>query len=254
MEQSKKSISFYAKGFVLIAIFLFLWEIVVRLSLIDELVLPKPSLIFLRGLYLITSFPFFTNVSNTLFRWSIAFIIGITIGLALGFGSGVNKMIEQVVLPISAFIRSIPPIALFPVFLIVLGPGGLPIIAVGIIGVAIYVFPIANQASQTAQERFSELALILELSSSDFIKRVIFPATLISTIVAARIAASYLFALTIAGEIINGINKGIGSAIFEASEKYKLEEAYFYIFISGLLGLVIDILFSSIQGKYSYKE
>ena len=175
-------------------------------------------------------------------------------GLLIGFLSGLNSKIEQLILPITAFLRSIPPIALFPVFLILLGPGSLPIIVAGVLGVIIYVFPIAFQSSESIKNNYKDLGHVLKMSKYKFIKDIILPGTLINSFVSSRIAASYLFAVCIGGEIIIGGRKGIGAAILEHSEKYQLEEAYFYIIIAGLLGLVLDLAISKIQSSFSIKQ
>lgn len=253
MGKSPKNSAFYAIGFILIFIILIIWELSIRFGFIPILVLPKPSAVFTKGIALIGTKDFLYNLYFTLIKWFLGFIVGTSIGLSIGFISGINKRIEQTVLPISAFLRSVPPIALFPIFLIILGPGVLPITIVGILYVAIYVFPIASHATEVASNKFEELSIILNLSKTEFIKIIVIPATLISTVVSSRIAASFLFAIIIAGEIIIGGNKGIGTAINEYSQKYKLEEAYFYILVTGLIGLLIDLVLTKVQ-KISSKR
>jgi ABC-type nitrate/sulfonate/bicarbonate transport system permease component len=253
MGKGESSISKHAKGFVLILIILLAWEYFTYFGFISNLVLPRPYNVLRKGYQLLQTGLFYQNVFQTLINWAIAFVVGTAIGLLLGFISGVNKNFEVFILPISAFLRSIPPIALFPIFLILIGPGTYSIIVVGILFVAIYVFPIAGQSAETAKSNFEELSQILNLSKVEFIRTIIIPATLISSIVASRIAASFLFAIIIAGEIIIGGSKGIGAAITEYSGRYMLEDAYFYILFTGLLGLSIDLILSLIQNKNSKK-
>lgn len=253
MGQSTTSIARHSKGFVLILIILIIWECFGYLGLFSNLVLPRPSNVLRQGFHLIQTRLFYQHVLLTLINWGIAFVVGTIIGLLLGFISGVNKNFELLILPTSAFIRSIPPIALFPIFLILTGPGKYSIIIVGILFVTVYIFPIASQSAETARSKFEELSTILNLSKKEFIQTIIIPATLISTIVSSRIAASFLFAITIAGEIIIGGSKGIGAAIIENTGKYQLENAYFYILFTGMLGLFIDLVLMSIQNRNSKK-
>jgi len=254
MGKGKKNISYYNKGFLVILLFLFIWECVVRLNWVNDLVLPLPSKIFYEGRILLGSASFYTNFFSTLTNWFIAFVLGMFLGLTIGFVSGLNSKFEQLILPITAFFRSIPPIALFPVFLILLGPGKLPIIVAGVLGVIIYVFPIANQSAEAIKIKYQDLGHILKLSKFDLIKKIILPGTLINSFVSSRIAASYLFAICIGGEIIIGGRKGIGAAILEHSEKYQLEEAYFYIVFAGVLGLSLDLIISKFQNNFLLKQ
>jgi NitT/TauT family transport system permease protein len=213
-----------------------------------------PSKVIIDGCKLFSVSSFYYNTYYTLSNWTIAFICGMSLGLFLGFLSGINKKIEQLILPISAFLRSVPPIALFPIFLIILGPGKVPIVVAGIIGVVIYIFPIVNEAAEATKNKFQDLSLLLNLTKKEFIELFIIPGTLISSIISSRIAASYLFAICIAGEIIIGGSKGIGAAINSYSERYLLEEAYFYILITGSLGLILDLAFAKFQRQYSFKR
>ena len=54
------------------------------------------------------------------------------------------------------------------------------------------------------------------------------------------------FAVCIAGEMPIGGRTGVGAAVLDLSERYRLEEAYAYILAMGLVGLVIDLVFASI--------
>lgn len=254
MDKSKNNIYYYGKGFFVIILFLLVWELVVRFDWINDLVLPLPSKTFYEGRSLLGNAIFYNNFFSTLINWILSFILGMFFGLSIGFISGLNPKVEQLILPFTAFLRSIPPIALFPVFLILLGPGKLPIIVAGVLGVIIYVFPIAFQSAVTIKKKYQDLGHVLKMSKYNFVENIILPGTLINSFVSSRIAASYLFAICIGGEIIIGGRTGIGAAILEHSEKYQLEEAYFYIIIAGLLGLFLDLIISKMQSNFSLKQ
>ena len=254
MVKSKKRISYYFRGIAIIFFLLLIWEFSVRFHLIDIMVLPLPSEVIKKGFLLFLSKDIYLNFLNTFWNWVFSLILGMVIGLILGFLSGVNNKFEQYTLPITAFIRSIPPIALFPVFLILLGPGNIPIISVSLITVIIYIFPITNQATISVRAKYLDLSKILKLTKKQFMFTIVIPGTIISSLVSSRLAASFAFAICIAGEILIGAGHGIGSAILEYSEKYLLEEAYFYILVAGFLGLTIDLFFSVIQNRVSLKN
>jgi ABC-type nitrate/sulfonate/bicarbonate transport system permease component len=54
------------------------------------------------------------------------------------------------------------------------------------------------------------------------------------------------FAVCIAGEMLIGGRSGVGAAVLDLSERYRLEDAYAYILAMGLVGLSIDLVFASI--------
>src|SRR5687767_12489800 len=114
MGKSTKNPAYYAIGFALIIIILIAWELLVRSGFIPKLVLPQPSEVITKGISLIGTKKFFLDLFFTLTKWFVGFVFGISIGLSIGFVSGIDRRVEQAVLPISAFLRSVPPIALFP--------------------------------------------------------------------------------------------------------------------------------------------
>ena len=54
------------------------------------------------------------------------------------------------------------------------------------------------------------------------------------------------FAGCIAGEMLIGGRTGVGAAVLDLSERYRLEEAYAYILAMGFVGLSIDLVYASI--------
>jgi ABC-type nitrate/sulfonate/bicarbonate transport system permease component len=54
------------------------------------------------------------------------------------------------------------------------------------------------------------------------------------------------FAVCVAGEMLIGGRTGVGAAVLDFSERYRLEEAYAYILAMGLVGLSIDLVFARI--------
>ena len=73
-----------------------------------------------------------------------------------------------------------------------------------------------------------------------FLRHFVAPGTAIHAIVASRVAATYSFAACVGGEMLIGGRKGVGAAILDLSERYELEEAYVYILLAGLIGVLID--------------
>jgi NitT/TauT family transport system permease protein len=198
-------------GLLLIALVLAIWEAVVRIGWVSPLALPLPTGVVGSAAELVLTAEFWRNWGQTLGVWGAAFAAGTGAGLALGFAAGVSERAWLILLPLMGYLRAIPPIALFPVALVAIGPGGLSIGVVASLASALYVFPGTVQA----------------LASS-------------------RVSATVAFAVCVAGEMLIGGRTGVGAAVLDFSERYWLEEAYAYILAMGFVGLVIDIVFARI--------
>lgn len=241
MGSSAKRLQYITHGILLIGVLLVVWEISVRAGWVPSLALPMPSKVLVACFRLLESAEFHRNCLRTFIVWSAAFVSGLCLGLLFGFAAGANERVSLTLLPLLGFLRAIPPIALFPVALVAIGPGGMSVGIVAALGAALYVFPGTAEAARETATRFAELAKILGSNRMQFFRYFIAPGAAVHTLASSRIAATLAFAVCVAGEMIIGGRWGVGAAVLDLSERYRLEEAYAYILYMGFLGLLIDL-------------
>ena len=109
---------YWVPGTLLILV---IWILLFMLEIFDPLLVPSP-IEFFRGVFLLFTDGFsIASMFSTLARVLIAFIIsctvGITIGLILGYYQHLDKLTEGLI----DFFRSIPGIAVFPLFILFFG-------------------------------------------------------------------------------------------------------------------------------------
>ena len=236
--QKGRTRSAYAVGAAVLA--LILWELTGRLHIASPMVVPVPSGIAGASTSLLSSREFYQNWFSTLTIWALALTIGLAVGLVLGLSSGASTTVYATLSPLLGYMRAIPPIVLFPVALVALGPGCLPIGVVATLGAAVYVFPGTAQAAREASQRYSPLARIMGYSRLQFLRHFVAPGAAFHALAAVRVAATYSFAACVGGEMIIGGRLGVGAAILDLSERYQLEEAYLYVLLAGFVGILID--------------
>ena len=247
MGSGKKNFQCTLYGLTILLAILIIWEWGGRAGAVSSLVLPLPSHILIEGAHQLVSSEFLTNWYRTLVVWMVSLGFGLAIGLLLGFASGASKGVALTLFPLFSYFRSIPPIALFPIALIAIGPGNLSIGVVATFGAALYVFPGTAAAARETADRFSHLAKILGSSRAQFLRLFVAPGAAVHALASSRIAATYSFAVCVAGEMIIGGRFGVGAAILDLSERYRIEQAYSYILCTGIVGLIIDTLFAQIS-------
>jgi len=247
MEGGKKDIRYITCGLILLTVIVVIWEIAVRTGLISTLALPLPSRVFTALANESTSAVFLKNWGRTVSMWAVSLTCGLFVGLLLGFTGGAYRGVYLAMLPLLGYLRSIPPIAMFPVALVAIGPGGLSICIVAALGAALYVFPGTVEAARESAERFHHLAAILGARRTQFLRVFVAPGAALHALASSRVAATYAFAVCVAGEMIIGGRAGVGAAILDLSERYRLEQAYAYVLCTGLVGLVIDALFAKVS-------
>jgi NitT/TauT family transport system permease protein len=223
-------------------VFLIAWEIAGRAKWFSPLVLPVPSNVFHALVNEVGDGRFWRNWGQTASVWAPSWILGMAMGLGLGFVASVSATATRLVWPLASCLRALPPITLFPVALILLRPGALPAFVVATVGGALYVFPTVHEAAVENASRFNALATMLGFNRAGFLRHFVAPGALLQTLAASRVAAAYAFAVTVAGEMILGGRSGVGAAILDFSERLKLEQAYAYIISAAVIGLVIDAI------------
>ncbi len=120
------------------AVFVILWEGIVRGFEIQPFIFPPPSdvaLALLRGLLIIEAgdsvgagdffnvmaASYYLHISHTLFEAIMGFLIGSAIGLGLGLLFMQSELFEQIILPYVVAFQTLPKLAIAPLFVIWFG-------------------------------------------------------------------------------------------------------------------------------------
>ena len=180
------------------------------------------------------------DITDSLRRVAIGFggaaVIGIPLGLALGWYPAAN----QVVNPVLQILRPISPIAWIPVAIILLGVGDHAATSLIFLGAF---FPIVV----ACVDGVSNVPSVYRLAGRNFglgpfrlLTRVVFPAALPKIIVGLRIALGIAWLVVVAAEMI-AVDSGLGYLVIDSrnsGKRYDLVVAA--MLIIGLIGLVLD--------------
>jgi NitT/TauT family transport system permease protein len=222
------------------AIFLFNWDISVRLSGSD--IFPKPIDV-LRGIVeLARKGLLLKYIVASLFRVTVGFIGAVVVGVPLGLLLGWFQRLFFAFNPMIQVLRPISPIAWIPVAILWFGVDDkAPIFLIFLSSV----FPItvsAMAAVQNIQPVYIRAARNFGLGQMELFRRVIFPATLPQVLTGIRIALGVAWLVVVAAEMI-AVNSGLGYLIIDArnaGKRYDLVVAGMVMI--GLIGLALDLL------------
>ena len=247
MDKTKQKLWTIIRSIIVLLFIIGLWEVLFIFGIFREITIPRPIAVFQVGVNLILGSVFALNITATIIHWLIALILGLLFGGTLGIFSGLSYGVSNITSTPLAFLRAMPPITLFPIALIALGPGGTPIIVVAALGAALYIFPGTFTSTKEASKRFEDLGQVLGCNRLQYIVNFVLPGAAIHVLSSTRVAATYAFAICVAAEMVIGGSRGIGSAILEYSELYMLEHAYVYVIFAGLVGILIDTVIGLIN-------
>lgn len=186
----------------------------------------------------------FPSVARTLIGFAISAVLGVGVGLLVGYYSAVRDWTTTVF----DFFRSLPTPLLIPAALVVFGLGGKMVIAV-IASAAVWPVLI-NTANATAglEPTLKDTARILELRGPALLGRVVIPAVSPQIFAGLRVAISVSLAVMVVAEILGG-GSGIGYFIANAQQSFHIADSYAGVLILCLLGWVFDTAFLALERR-----
>jgi ABC-type nitrate/sulfonate/bicarbonate transport system permease component len=183
-------------------------------------------------------------VSSRAFLWGFSFavIVGIPVGLVMGW----RRRVEYSLDPFLTALYASPLVALAPLFIIVFG--------VGVLGKAalvflLSVFPFVFNAFAGVKSTDSLLINVIRSfggSEKDLYLKVILPSTMPYIIAGARLAIGRGLVGIIVGEFY-AASEGIGFAITQAGDTYRLPDMFVGIIILSLIAVGLTELMRKLE-------
>ena len=102
---------------------LLVWEVLVRLHILDARFFPTPSSIIEELFVLLQGRAIYVNIGWTLQRVVIGFVLGAVPGIVLGVLLGLSPTLRDFLQPAISALYPVPKIALFPLIMIIFGVG-----------------------------------------------------------------------------------------------------------------------------------
>ena len=225
------------RGFISIICGLAIWEILARLLLDNELLIPPPSSV-LRALWTLTiQGKLNQHLAATLLEFSYCFTTACVIGVVLGYLMGRYKWVDELMDPWIATLYSIPIIAIVPVIIIWFGIGMMSkiIVVFKITVVAIMLNTAAGIKS--LDPVWLELAKSMRLSSWETTYKIRLPAAFPHIITGMRLGVGRALLGVVVAELM-AANAGLGYLLRDASETWDSPKLFVTVFLLATMGLV----------------
>jgi sulfonate transport system permease protein len=216
-----------------------LWELGSRAGVIPAHVLAAPSTVAQSFWVLAASGELASNVLVSLVRAAAGLAIGLVVGTVLALVSGFSRLGETAIDPLMQLKRTIPVVALTPLFIVWFGIGETP--KVTLIAVAT-LFPIyLNLFSgvRGVDPRLIEAGRSFGLSNVELIWHVILPGALPAFLVGLRYATGIALVMLVVAEQINA-QAGLGHLINDARDFMRTDVIVVCLVVYALLGLLGD--------------
>ncbi|MDK1385767.1 ABC transporter permease [Sinorhizobium sp. 8-89] len=179
------------------------------------------------------------DIAISLQRSGLAFVAAVVVAIPLGLFMGQVRPIENALDPILQLFRQTSALALYPVFILLLGLGEASKVFVIFWAT---LFPLLLNTISGVKEvdsKLIEMARVYRASRSTVFRRVVLPGAIPSIFVGLRLSATTALLLLIASEMI-GANKGVGFQVMNAQYNFQIPLMFAAIFILAGLGLIAN--------------
>jgi sulfonate transport system permease protein len=216
------------------------WEAWARKE--ESFLVPRASAVLERAWEVWPTSEFLTTVAPSLERLAVGYVLGVTVGICLGVLLGASRSLRRALEPLTEFMRAIPPIALVPVLIVILGLEDGMRIAVIAWGVCFPVLVNTVDGVRAVSPEARDTAAMLHVGPVEQLYRLYLPAALPSIVAGMRIAVSVGLVLVVISELV-GSQDGIGYYFTVQYSLYNADDMYAGLLFLGLLGYVLNQLF-----------
>jgi NitT/TauT family transport system permease protein len=215
------------------------WEAMVWFTGVKPFILPAPSQI---GRELVTASGYFLgHAAYTMGTTLLGFAIAVVGGVAGAIGIVYSKVLNLLLSSLLVSLNSVPKVALAPLFVIWMGTGVEPKIA---IVVMIAIFPIVIDTVmglKSVDPEMLNLARSCRASSMKTLWKIRFPNALPSVFSGMKVGISFALVGAIVGEFVAG-SSGLGYVILIAQGNFDTPRVFAALVLLGLLGTVLFYL------------
>ena len=253
LNHKKHKIKVLALRFIVLFLFLTIWEISSQTGLIDSFFFASPSIVLKSAIDMTLDGTLLTNIGVTLAETLISFFLVIGIGIGVATILWHLKSASEVLEPYLVILNSLPKSALAPLFIVWLGTGMKTIIVAGV-SVAVFgcIISIYTGFMQVDPE---EMKLIYTLGGkkSDVFRKVVFPSTIPTIISNMKVNIGLSLVGVIIGEFL-AARRGLGYLIIYGSQVFKLDMVITSIIILCIIAVLLYQVILQLEKYYLKKQ
>ncbi|PEC91172.1 ABC transporter permease [Bacillus cereus] len=245
----KLNVKVLVRAITIPVIILIIWQLAGVFGLVPKTVLPTPLDIFLAFQELIKTGELFGHLSISVFRAAAGFFIGGGLGIILGTIVGFSTRSEQYLDPSVQMLRTVPHLAVAPLFVLWFGFGETSKVLLIADGAFFPLYVNAFLGIRGVDSKLFDVARVLEFSKRKLITKLILPAALPNLLLGARLSLGVAWVSLVVAELM-GSTEGIGYMIMDARQFSNTDIVFVGIIIFAFVGKFSDSLVRLLEVKF----
>ncbi|MCC2364414.1 ABC transporter permease [Bacillus cereus] len=245
----KLNVKVLVRAITIPVIILIIWQLAGVFGLVSKTVLPTPLDIFLAFQELIKTGELFGHLSISVFRAAAGFFIGGGLGIILGTIVGFSTRSEQYLDPSVQMLRTVPHLAVAPLFVLWFGFGETSKVLLIADGAFFPLYVNAFLGIRGVDSKLFDVARVLEFSKRKLITKLILPAALPNLLLGGRLSLGVAWVSLVVAELM-GSTEGIGYMIMDARQFSNTDIVFVGIIIFAFVGKFSDSLVRLLEVKF----
>jgi sulfonate transport system permease protein len=230
------------------ALVIALWQLLCALGVFPAVAMPSPLQVARAFGELIQTGALFRHVGVSLLRVLAGGGAAAVAGIGLGIAIGLSARLERTTDLLLEVLRPIPPIAWIPMAILWFGIGELSKVYIIFLGAFFPILLNVVSGIRQTENRFVEVARVLEVSRGRFIRHVVVPGALPSIMSALRLGLGIAWICVVAAELI-AASSGVGYLIMDARQLSQPDVVLAGMITIGVVGRAMDLLLRRLERR-----
>ncbi|MFE4812838.1 ABC transporter permease [Peribacillus simplex] len=227
------------RGSFLPVVVLIAWQSLGSAGILPAQLFSSPLLIVTTFIDLVQSGEMGMHLQISLMRALLGFALGGFFGLLLGVIVGMQKKSEEYLNPSIQMLRTVPLLAITPLFIMWFGFGELSKVLLIALGAFFPLYLQTFLGLRNVDKKLYDVAQILEFSRMEQITKLMIPAALPNILLGIRLALSSAWMCLVVAELL-GADRGVGFMIQDARSFMQTDVVFVGIIIFALSGKISD--------------
>ncbi|PII40117.1 ABC transporter permease [Bacillus velezensis] len=236
------------KGIVLPAAVIAVWQFIASLGIVSAAVLSSPVVILQTFQELLLSGELWGHLEISLYRAAAGFLLGAGLGLVSGLLVGFSKRTEAYLDPSLQMLRTVPHLAVTPLFILWFGFDETSKILLIALGAFFPVYINTFLGIRSVDAKLFDVARVLEFNWYQQMTKLILPASLPNILLGIRLSLGIAWLGLVVAELM-GSSEGVGYMIMDARQFSQTNKVFVGIIIFAAVGKLTDALVRMLERK-----
>lgn len=224
------------------------WEVLPRAGVLDPLLLPPFSRIFLIGARSLASGELPRHLLASLWRVLLGYSLAAGVAIPLGIALGLSPLLEDYVDLSLQLLRPLAPPAWVPLAILWFGIGDAPAVFIVFVGTVFAMLVGMMSAARGVDRRLVKAAFTLGASRLQAIRLVVLPYLLPAVFAQLRVGLALAWMCVMAAEMV-AVRGGLGYMMIEARNLFQTEKVFLGMMSVGAMGLGLDTVLKAVETR-----